>query len=412
MSAKSPRLCALWSHPALPGARTTPVISTWLLGACLAACLCLEMATEGLLSSHNGLLMKFAKSLHSINHYWFRTRFISRSVFGCFVLKFIGSSLVSTCLFDRSPSWYDNPHQIICFLLAFCLVRSDSFEARELSGHMRYAAPATVALNFVAALYKMRSLSHLVDEQHVLGGPRTLVIGTLAFSACNALMLIEAVYLRCSPPRLPPASGCMGQSAGVGASCDVTAVRTPCLRATLRRHATQLALLLLARGTGSHLVSSVTKVLVLGWLFACYNEGALLHKPPASAPSVEATGARCAAAPAAAPVGFLMSALALPPAARRDGPSATSARWTSLLGLWAALIWLLGLASAVAVAPLPPKPARSPPAADAISLLTPRAGATERTGDGAGLPTRMAPLGRKPGRRRGRRAHSMTAVGP
>ena len=110
------------------------------------------------------------QSLHAINHYWYRTRYISRSVIGCIVLKFIGSSLVSLSL-GKQPSWVDNPSYIISFLFAFCLVRSDSLEARELTGHMRYSVPATVGLNLLSALYKMRSLSHLVDEADALQGP-------------------------------------------------------------------------------------------------------------------------------------------------------------------------------------------------------------------------------------------------
>ena len=71
----SPVHAALWSQPTGPGskARTTQ-ISTPVLGIILLACLVTEMLTdveapgEGLLSSHNGLLMKFFKSLHAINH--------------------------------------------------------------------------------------------------------------------------------------------------------------------------------------------------------------------------------------------------------------------------------------------------------------------------------------------------------
>ena len=60
--AKSPKHVALWSHPSGFGATT---ISTPLLGCFLAVFLAVEMGSqqhgERLLSSHNGLLMKFFK---------------------------------------------------------------------------------------------------------------------------------------------------------------------------------------------------------------------------------------------------------------------------------------------------------------------------------------------------------------
>ena len=92
------------------------------IGFILALALSMEMATDGdgILSSHNGVLMKFFKSLHAINHYWYRTVFISKSVLGCLVLKFIGSSLVSLS-HGKAPSWIDHPSYIISFLIAFCL---------------------------------------------------------------------------------------------------------------------------------------------------------------------------------------------------------------------------------------------------------------------------------------------------
>ena len=70
---KSPKHASLWSHPASLGTHKKPrPVSTEVLGAILAICLALEMASEDhgftLLSSHNGLMMKFLKSLHAINH--------------------------------------------------------------------------------------------------------------------------------------------------------------------------------------------------------------------------------------------------------------------------------------------------------------------------------------------------------
>ena len=100
------------------------------------------MDGESLLSSRSGMLVMFGKSLHSINHYWFRTRYISRTVFGCFVLKFIGSTLISLVLLGRPPSWYSEQHHVTSFLLAFCMVRSDALRrARNDRAQLRRRAP-------------------------------------------------------------------------------------------------------------------------------------------------------------------------------------------------------------------------------------------------------------------------------
>lgn len=328
----SPVHAALWSHPQAFG-KSTPAspVTTSVIGFILALALSMEMATDGdgILSSHNGVLMKFFKSLHAINHYWYRTVFISKSVLGCLVLKFIGSSLVSLS-HGKAPSWIDHPSYIISFLIAFCLVRSDSIEARELSGHMRYAAPATVALNLAAALYKMRSLSHLAEESDILGPLGTLVYGTLAFSACNALMVLEHILL----PRL-------NLSAASEAAAKKTS--TPNLRLTMTRHMFYLALLIASNATASRVIHSIAKVLVLGSIFANYNEGLLnAHMEPQSDHAVVA-GTDSITPQESSPKDLLMATLHIPSPAKRPSGRSTTSTDQSLLG--GPLIWLIGILS-------------------------------------------------------------------
>jgi hypothetical protein len=271
---------------------------------------------------------------------WYRTVFISKSVLGCLVLKFIGSSLVSLS-HGKMPSWVDHPSYIISFLIAFCLVRSDSIEARELSGHMRYAAPATVALNLAAALYKMRSISHLAEQSDVLGPFATLAYGTLAFSACNALMVIEHLVL--SRLSLPAALEARAKKAS-----------TPDLRVTLKRHFCYLALLLASHGlTSSRIVLSIAKVIVLGSIFANYNEGLLIAPPEADTNGAEgaegAEGASSASSAArliqndSSTTDLLMATLHIPSPAKRPPPVKVPTSEQSLLG--GPLIWLLGILS-------------------------------------------------------------------
>mmetsp|Transcript_23783 Transcript_23783/g.54517 ORF Transcript_23783/g.54517 Transcript_23783/m.54517 type:complete len:404 (+) Transcript_23783:115-1326(+) len=314
---------ALWSglEPTQLG---STVLSTPAFGFFLVGCLLIEMAREGydggLLSSHNGLLMKFFKSMHAINHYWYRTRYISKSVIGCMVLKLIGSTLVSLAL-GKQPSWLDNPSYIISFLFAFCLVRSDALEARELSKHMRYVAVATVALNFLSALYKMRSLSHLIDEADILGPLGTLVIGTIAFSACNMLMAAEAWVLQ--------RRGHAGEK--------IPAVQTPVIRVTLLRHFAYLALLLAARNTASRLVYSIAKVIVLGVLFSSYNKGLL--KEPLEDPSPDSAVLRVTRSPSCQ---LIMSTMSIPTRAKRahTHPASSGDSWLGLV-----VVWVIGLAT-------------------------------------------------------------------
>jgi len=405
---------ALWSQPT--ASESQPSLPTPTLGWVLLACVLAEMAMDGesLLSSRSGMLVMFGKSLHSINHYWFRTRYISRTVVGCFVLKFIGSTLISLVLLGRPPSWYSEQHHVISFLLAFCMVRSDALEAKELSGHMRYAAPATIALNFVAALQKMRSLVSLVEKRHEVGRVAVLGFGTLAFSACNALMVAEAYCLRRAATR-PAASE--------------VEVRTPCMRTTLCRHAFALALLLAAQPAGSRLGYALAKCAVLGMLFRAYNDGLLMHEAtpttpaqaPAQAPApataqatAPATASPLPAAPllASPPRQLLLQALAIAPTVRRpqqrherhERPTSSpmSAWRYNWLAVRATALSLMGLATALrpelhegsmaatgpAHATVRPKDAagtRNGASSLGTSLLAPRGGgeAMRRGADGA-----------------------------
>lgn len=268
---------------------------------------------------------------------WYRTVFISKSVLGCLVLKFIGSSLVSLS-HGNMPSWVDHPSYIISFLFAFCLVRSDSIEARELCGHMRYAAPATVALNLAAALYKMRSISHLAERADILGPLATLAYGTFAFSACNALMVIEHVLL-----------SRLSLSAALEASAKKTA--TPDLRVTLKRHFGYLGLLLAAQQlTSSRIVLSIAKVVVLGSIFANYNEGLLIAPPESEAEETDNVDGVSSTNNAAGLMrsdsstkDLLMATLHIPSPAKRPRNARAATSEQSLLG--GPLIWLVGILS-------------------------------------------------------------------
>ena len=250
---------------------------------------------------------------------------------------------------------------------------------------MRYSMPATVGLNLLSALYKMRSLSHLVDEADALGPLRTcadrqqprtqvapgrrawlrawspcakgglllltpcrlphrLVLGTLAFSACNLLMAAEAWYLE-------RAAGPAGGSTASGDSTDdaspskggagsaggaLPCVQTPVLRSTLAKHFCYLLLLLTAHGTTSRLVYSVAKVVVLGCLFANYNQGLLTD---ATAAAADGVGSPLIRSPSCQ---YLMATLHIPAPAKRAHAQriAGSDGWMGM-----ALVWLVGIAT-------------------------------------------------------------------
>ena len=352
---------ALWSGSSTRQQRTS--MPTWLFIFLLAACLVLDGLEEegdGILSSHNGLFMKFVKSLHAINHYFFATSYTSRSLLGCFVLKFAGSSLVSLSL-GRVPSWTEKPGHCISFLIAFSLVRSDSLEATELSAHMRYAAHASIALNLLSALYKMRALSHLVDESHLLGRGPTLHVGTLAFSTCKALMAMEFWCLRRwrvsrlrAAPTAAPTPTIAAPIAKEPVSSSTKLAMTPVapdMRVTVGRHFAYLSLLMLGRESGSRIAYSLCKIVVLGVLFAMYNNGLLRHDKVygGSAPPEPTSPRR-----------LILSTLRIPEAAKRQStPRASSAHTESWIGL--ALLWVLGSVSI----------RLSPPATQVTGALSP-----------------------------------------
>ena len=143
---------SLWSHQA--GSRHQTMPSAVLNGVCLillVAVLHIEVSSvEGLLGSSNGRVVSFLKSLHMTNYYYVRSRYTSRSVVGCMVLKFIGSTIISVALGEGLL--IASPRHLLSFLWAFSLVRSDSVEATQLSRHMRHSLAFNVLLNLIAAL--------------------------------------------------------------------------------------------------------------------------------------------------------------------------------------------------------------------------------------------------------------------
>ena len=153
--------------------------------------------TGSLLGSSNGRWVSFFKSVHGTNYYWYKSRYASRSVFGALILKFAGSTLVSLALGKRTI-WVASPRHVVSFLLAFSLVRSDSWEARELSGHMRHVPFIQMALNLVAALYELRKMIFVVEQGLTgeLGVGYTFLVGVAAFSAANLIMSCEGAAIR------------------------------------------------------------------------------------------------------------------------------------------------------------------------------------------------------------------------
>ena len=163
------------------------------------------------------------------------------------------------------------------------------------------------------------------------------MLGTLAFSACNLLMAAEAWYLeRCVGPAEDTGAGSKG-----GAPPNEQAmpsVQTPCLRSTLAKHFCYLLLLLAARGTTSRLVYSVAKVVVLGCLFANYNQG-LLTGDGSAAPA-DGVGSPLIRSPSCQ---YLMATLHIPAPAKRaytQRPTGWGEGWMGM-----ALVWLVGFAT-------------------------------------------------------------------
>ena len=256
----------------------------------------------------------------------------------------MGSSLVSLAL-GHTPSFITNPEYVLTFLVAFCLVRSDSIEARELSGHMRYAAPLPIALNLAAALYKMRSLSHVVEAMPPLLGPAcTLLYGTLAFSACNALMWVEARLLA-----RHQASCATRKPAATPAAVQQLELSTPCAQApnlcvTLSRHFGLLAVLLASHGSGSKLLYSTVKVCVLGCLFSNYNLG-LLKAPPADDGHASTEARAGGATEGRSSSQMIMDTLHLPSPAKSRASRPMSVASASETWAGVALLWVIGLLS-------------------------------------------------------------------
>jgi len=169
----------------------------------------------------------------------------------------------------------------------------------------------------------MRSLSHLVEEQGSLGTCGTLLLGTLAFSACNILMAAEACLLERRDR----------------AETSLESVQTPCVRETLAKHFAYLAFLLGARATDSRLLYAVAKVLVLGVLFAFYNKGLL--NQPSDSPAADATSPLIRSPSCQ----LLMSTLRIPAPVRPKStqprpPASSSDGWLGMT-----LVWLISIAT-------------------------------------------------------------------
>jgi hypothetical protein len=140
----------------------------------------------------NGRLVSFLKSVHSTNYYFFRSRYVSRSLIGGLVLKYFGSTVLSLVL-GEAPIWSTSPRHVISFMLAFALVRSDTIEAKELSRHMRHHAAGSFVLNFVAALSKLRKVVWVAEHTNAsaLGVFLTILLGGVTFSMGNMIMTLE-----------------------------------------------------------------------------------------------------------------------------------------------------------------------------------------------------------------------------
>lgn len=204
-----PKLASLWSHRQ-PGAKHKQSPRSGISFACLLL-LVLAVSQEisyGLLSTSNGRIVSFLKSVHMVNYYWPKSRLSARSLLGCTLLKFVGSSLISFALGEGLL--IASPRHLLSFVCAWSLVRSDSVEATQLSRLLRHSVPLHLLLNFTAAIYKLRKLGFLVAQSSKLGSLETVLLGTAAFSAANFIMKLESLVLThvvgiplCSPPMRP-----------------------------------------------------------------------------------------------------------------------------------------------------------------------------------------------------------------
>jgi hypothetical protein len=133
-------LASLWSHRQ-PGAKHKQSPRSGISFACLLL-LVLAVSQEisyGLLSTSNGRIVSFLKSVHMVNYYWPKSRLSSRSLLGCTLLKFVGSSLISFALGEGLL--IASPRHLLSFVCAWSLVRSDSVEATQLSRLLRHSVP-------------------------------------------------------------------------------------------------------------------------------------------------------------------------------------------------------------------------------------------------------------------------------
>ena len=131
-------LASLWSHRQ-PGAKHKQSPRSGISFACLLL-LVVAVSQEiryGLLSTSNGRIVSFLKSVHMVNYYWPKARLSARSLLGCTLLKFVGSSLISFALGEGLL--IASPRHLLSFVCAWSLVRSDSVEATQLSRLLRHS---------------------------------------------------------------------------------------------------------------------------------------------------------------------------------------------------------------------------------------------------------------------------------
>ena len=263
------------------------------LVALLSAAVALSAGDAMLSGRTNGSVLCLLKCVHSINHYWHQSAYISSSLAGCLVLTFSSGTLTAAALDE--PADVLNPEKIGLFLLAFAFVRSDSLETCAFRSKFMHRWPVAAGLNLCAALYKLRKMAALVELAPKLGAPAVLLVGTTAFSACNCLMALEGRALH-------------------AARAAVDGPRYPRFGATLRRHATVLAALLAGQQAGAT-ASAVARLAVLAYLFNHYNKN-LFTAPPVTPPAacarrqhVGSARGWWAEAPSAAALGRLMAML-------------------------------------------------------------------------------------------------------
>ena len=224
----SPVLAALWSHRQ-PGAKHKRCPNVQVSFVCLIL-LVIAVSHEisyGLLATSNGRIVSFLKSVHMVNYYWPKSRLSARSLVGCTLLKFVGSSLISFALGEGLL--IASPRHLLSFVCAFSLVRSDSVEATQLSRLLRHSVPLHLLLNMATATYKLRKLGFLVAAAPpVIGSLGTVLLGTAAFSAANFIMKLESLVLSVagvpllSPPLRPAKAAVPVPAAAAAAAAAAT----------------------------------------------------------------------------------------------------------------------------------------------------------------------------------------------